>query len=58
MKEVSAREQYRLEQQEQARQDVLDNAGQNHDYFIGNAANKKIKQRAECPIYREELEIA
>ena len=41
MKEVIKREDYRLKQQELAKQDVLKNAGQKANYFVGNAANKE-----------------
>ena len=58
MEKILARETYRLEKQEEAKQDVLENAGQGLDYFVGNAANHKIKGKAECPVYREELKLA
>ena len=58
MKEVSAREVYRMEKQEQAEQDIFKTAGRSHDYFVGKAANQEVKERAACPIYRDELEIA
>ena len=58
MREVSAREVYRMEKQEQAEQDIFKTAGRSHDYFVGKAANQEVKERAACPIYRDELEIA
>ena len=55
MRQVSAREVYRMEKQEQAKQDILKTAGQDEKYFVGRAANQEVLERAACPIYREEL---
>ena len=58
MKEVIKRENYRLEMQELAKQDVVKNAGQKASYFVGSAANKEFQERAKDEVYKEEMERA
>ena len=51
MKEVIERENYRLEMQELAKQDVIKNSGQRAGYFVGKAASKEFEERAKDEVY-------